>query len=40
VAAQIPGAKLVVLENAGHVPVITRGEIVAREIHAHFAEGA
>jgi pimeloyl-ACP methyl ester carboxylesterase len=37
-AARIPRAKLVVLEDAGHVPVITRGERVAREIHAYFAE--
>jgi len=38
-AARIPVAKLVVLEDAGHVPVITRGEVVAREIHAYFDEG-
>jgi pimeloyl-ACP methyl ester carboxylesterase len=39
-AAHGPGAKLMVLEDAGHVPVIPRGEVVAGEIHAHFAEGA
>jgi aminoacrylate hydrolase len=37
-AARIPRAKLVVLEDAGHVPVITRGEVIARAVHAYFAE--
>jgi pimeloyl-ACP methyl ester carboxylesterase len=35
-AARIPDAKLVVFEDAGHVPVITRAEQVAREIDAFF----
>lgn len=39
-AAHGPGAKLMVLEDAGHVPVIPRGEVVAGEIHALFAKGA
>jgi pimeloyl-ACP methyl ester carboxylesterase len=36
-AARIPNAKLVVFEDAGHVPVITRGAPVARAIEAFFA---
>lgn len=36
-AKRIPQAKLVVIEDAGHVPVITRPEVVAREIEAFFA---
>jgi pimeloyl-ACP methyl ester carboxylesterase len=36
-AARIPDAKLVVFEDAGHVPVITRGAAVAREIEDYFA---
>jgi pimeloyl-ACP methyl ester carboxylesterase len=35
-AARIPNAKLVVFEDAGHVPVITRGALVAREIEQYF----
>ncbi len=35
-AARIPNAKLVIFEDAGHVPVITRGAHVAREIEAYF----
>jgi len=35
-AARIPKAKLVVLEDAGHVPVITRGAVVARAIDSYF----
>jgi pimeloyl-ACP methyl ester carboxylesterase len=35
-AARIPNAKLVVLEDAGHVPVITWGAEVAREIDTCF----
>lgn len=38
-AARMPNAKLVVFEDAGHVPVITRGAMVAREIEAYFAAG-
>jgi pimeloyl-ACP methyl ester carboxylesterase len=38
-AARIPQAKLVVLEDAGHVPVITRGDVVAREIREYFGNG-
>lgn len=36
-AARIPNAKLVIVEDAGHVPVITRGALVAREIDGYFA---
>lgn len=35
-AARIPRSKLVVFEDAGHVPVITRPEQVAREVDAFF----
>ncbi len=38
-AARIPRARLVVFEDSGHVPVITRAEEVAREIEA-FCSGA
>jgi pimeloyl-ACP methyl ester carboxylesterase len=36
-AARIPNAKLVIVEDAGHVPVITRGALIAREIDGYFA---
>lgn len=38
-AASLPSAKLVVFEDAGHVPVITRPERVAREIESFFSTG-
>jgi pimeloyl-ACP methyl ester carboxylesterase len=39
-AAALPNARLVVLEDAGHVPVITRPAQVAREIEAFFPAAA
>ena len=35
-ARRIPNAKLVVIEDAGHVPVITRPDQVAEAINSFF----
>ena len=36
-AAKIPNSKLVVIENAGHVPTLTRPAVVAQAIAEFFA---
>jgi pimeloyl-ACP methyl ester carboxylesterase len=36
-AAKIPNSKLVVIEDAGHVPTITRPAVVAKAIDEFFA---
>ena len=39
-AARIPGAELVVIEDAGHVPIVTRPEAVAAAIEGWWARRA
>jgi pimeloyl-ACP methyl ester carboxylesterase len=36
-AAKIPNSKLVVIEDAGHVPMLTRPAVVAKAIEEFFA---